>query len=281
MSHKTAEIFRQAAELNRKDPLRQGNVLMFEAGCEIMLTGDIHGHRGNLVRALGYAAPLTDPRRKLILQEIIHGPTDAATGQDLSHELMLRAARMKIANPANVFFLLGNHDVAQAAGNEITKEGCGVCKKFKLSVGVAYGQDAPDILDAINDFLLSMPLAARCPGGQFISHSLPSPGRKKMAGTEILSRPYEQEDLRRGGAVYEWTWGRAQTPELVDELAGQLNAGFFLLGHKHIPEGWEMITPKCAALASDHEKGCLIHFQADEALSDKTIPDHIKRMNTL
>jgi len=206
---------------------------------------------------------------------------DPATGHDRSAELLLRAARLKVQHPRQVLFVLGNHDVAQVTGSEIMKGGRGVCRAFAAGVNFAFGGEGPEVLSAIEKFLLSMPLAIRCPNGVLISHSLPSPSRMKLAGTEILSRPYRDEDLRRGGPVYEWTWGRNQTAEQLDELAAKLGVEFFILGHHHADSGFEMLSPRGMVVMSDHEHGCIVEFVADLALTAEMVGDCVKPIAAL
>lgn len=262
-----ADIFRQAAELNLVDDRRKGNVLHVDIGCPLVVTGDIHGYRPGLTGAIRRAALDADGRRLLVLQEIIHGPPQAPSGHDRSIEPLLRAARMFIAHPRQVLFLMGNHDLAQLTGNEISKDGRGACKAFQAGLDHCMGQDAPEVLQAVREFLQSLPLAAKCPGGVFIAHSLPSPKRMQAAGTDILHRPYRPEDLRRAGAAYEWTWGRGHTAEQLDALAATLGVEFFLLGHQHVAEGFRVVSPRCATLASDHAHGCAMEFGSDDRLT--------------
>jgi len=266
-----ARIFREAAELNAHDERRKGNVVELASGREVIATGDLHGHRGNLRRIISAVDLPNHPDRRLVLQEIIHGPTDARTGHDQSVDVLLRAVRLKIAHPEQVIFLLGNHDVAQATGNEITKAGRGVCESFIRGVQHACGEaDAPDVLEAIDTFLLSAPIAARCPGGVLLAHTLPSPNRMDLAGWDLPAGPYRNEDLRRGGCVYEWTWGRKQTPGQIDRLAEHLGVSFFILAHKGIPTGCEFLSPRAVILTAEHERGCLLRFSSDAALTEET-----------
>ena len=274
MASSVADIFHQAAQHNLTDTRRQGNVINLEAGCEVIVAGDIHGNRTAMSKILSYfSRPAAMPRR-LILQEIIHGPADEQTHQDRSVELLLRAARAKLFSPKEIIFLLGNHDIAQVTGGEITKDSCNTCQAFAEGVKFAFGDvEGEEILQAINDFLMSMPLAVRCPNGVFISHSLPSPKQMAKAGTEILTRPFTCEDLLRGGPVYEWTWGRGQSDKQLDALATELGVNFFILGHRPTPVGCEAIARRAVTVACDHEHGCIVRFVSDQPLDVQTVID--------
>jgi hypothetical protein len=272
-----ANIFREAAELNIGDGRREGNVVELPAGREVIATGDLHGHRENLAKIASFADLPNRKDRLLILQEIIHGPADARTGHDRSVDVLLRAARLKIAYPEQVVFLLGNHDVAQVTGNEITKAGRGVCEAFVRGVEYACGADgAPEVLDAVAAFLLSAPIAVRCPGGVMLTHTLPTPQRMDLAGWDLPAGPYRPEDLRRGGPVYEWTWGRKHTPEQIERLAERLGASFFILAHKGIAAGYKFVSPRAVIITAEHERGCILPFASDAPLTEETARQRLR-----
>ena len=270
-----ADIFRQAAELVTSDPHRDGNIVHLGPQEQIIIAGDIHGNRDNLTKILAYASAGGDSPPTLILQEIIHGPPDVRTGVDRSVELLLRAARLKVSNPANIYFLLGNHDVVQFTDSEITKEGAGVCKGFIEGVNFIYGNDAPEILEAVMEFFRSLPLAIRFENRVLASHSLPSPNRAELAGTDILNRSSQDGDFLRGNPAYEWVWGRNQTPEQLEELAEKLDVDFFVLGHRHIEDGYLMIPQRAISINSNTNNGVVCVFNGDDELSAQNIRKHI------
>lgn len=262
MSSPLADIFRKAAERNTADKQREGNVVRLPS-CEVVVSGDLHGNRANLNRIISYADLGNRPSRRLVLQELIHGPADERTGQDRSIECLLRAARLKLDHPAQVYFLLGNHDIAQAMGGEITKEGRGVCEAFVRGVEHACGGAGPvaqEVLQAAMLFLLSQPMAVRCPGRVLAVHSLPQPARSDLAGELLPGEPYKQADLLRGGRVYEWVWGRGQKAEQIERLAAANDADWFLLGHQPCQTGWTVLSDRAIVLDSQHEHGTVLHL---------------------
>ncbi len=68
----TLEVLRQAADANLATPGRVGNVIEIgpELGDEVMLTGDLHGHRRNFNLIQHIAALESFPRRHLVMQEV-------------------------------------------------------------------------------------------------------------------------------------------------------------------------------------------------------------------
>jgi hypothetical protein len=271
-----ADMFRRAAAIVLQDDRRVGNVVTLPEPVEAVVSGDLHGNRVALDKIIRFAALGRSPQTVLILQELIHGPADERSGKDRSIELLVRAARLFVEDPRHVLFLLGNHDVAQFTGAEITKNGAGVCKGFVEGVRYCFGESADEVLAAAGEFLLALPLAVRCPQGLWLSHSLPAPARTNPQVMEVLHRPYEPADLRRGGGAYEWTWGRAQTPEQIDQLAAELGVEFFLLGHRHSQDGFEIVSPRCVTITSDGAAGCVVRLPCDRPLSSGSLTQYLK-----
>lgn len=281
MAHPVAEIFLTAARHNRTEEHRAGNVIHFRPGEHMIVAGDVHGNRQNLAKILSYADLGRHPARMLVLQEIIHGGATDDKGGDRSFELLMRAARLRNQFPSQVHFLLGNHDIAQLTDNEITKEGAGVCKGFDLGLLHAFQTDAPEVAAAIDEFILSMPLAGRCPNGVFLSHSLPSPGRAQMFDPEVLTRPYLPEDFHRGHGVYELLWGRHHDADTLNQFASLLGATLFINGHQPVECGYTVNHERQLILSSDHPHGALVDFLAEETLTPDDLPGHVKTIMSL
>ncbi|NQU76578.1 MAG: metallophosphoesterase [Planctomycetes bacterium] len=280
MAHPAAEIFATAARQNRDDKHRQGNLLLFGSGEHLIVSGDIHGNRSNLAKIIHYAALSANPARVLVLQEIIHS-TDAHNGAgDRSFELLLRAARLKNRHPNQVCFLMANHDLAQMTGNDITKNGCGACKAFNRAVAEAYGEDAGEIIAAMNEFFCSQPLAAKCPNGVLLSHSLPSPERLKLFDPAVFDRPYRPEDFFRGRSVYELTWGRRHNQAMLDEFADLLGIEVFINAHQPLPQGY-VVNGRQLLIASDHGQGVIVEFDAEEEIRPDMLSKLVKPIAAL
>lgn len=278
MPHPVVEIFQKAAAANLEDTRRKGNVVHLEQGSNCVVAGDIHGYRHGFQKIVRHAELGTYENTRLVLQEIVHGPVDARTGFDRSVELLMRAASLKIKHPDNILFVIANHDVAQISGSEITKAGRGVCKEFLESLKHEFKEHFSEVNKAIEEFICSMPLAVKCANGTLISHSLPSPNRMEMGGTEILNKPYTDQDYLRGNPLYEWVWGRNQTQEQIEKLSQELDVKFFLLAHQHCDDGFVPLGPKAAAVLSDHQHGYITVFDDNVELTGDNIRQYIKPM---
>ncbi|MBT3199827.1 MAG: hypothetical protein HN350_07915 [Phycisphaerales bacterium] len=281
MACPVADIFKQAAELNLSDPRRQGGVVTLESPSHVICSGDIHGYRLALNKIISHANLGANPNAHVILQEILHGPPDERTGQDRSIEQLMRAARLKIEFPQQVLLLMGNHDLAQVAGSEISKYGHGVCKAFISGVEFAFPNDSEEVLEALDEYFFSMPLAVRCPNGVLISHSLPSPNKCDDETFDILNRPITRDDLPRHAPAYNWVWGRRHTEEQLETLAEKLDVEFFLLAHQHTEAGYDIISRRGAVVLSDHANGYVVEFGDHDKLSGDSLKQYMKPLATL
>ena len=64
--------FRKAAEANLTDPVRRGSMLHFSDYNQVVMTGDLHGHRRNFEKIVKYCQLEHTPVRHVILHELIH-----------------------------------------------------------------------------------------------------------------------------------------------------------------------------------------------------------------
>ena len=71
-AQKIVEMFRRAAVANLRTCGREGNVvaLHLQPQTEVLVGGDLHGHRRNFARLLEVAALEAHPQRHLVLQEV-------------------------------------------------------------------------------------------------------------------------------------------------------------------------------------------------------------------
>ncbi|MCP4593591.1 MAG: hypothetical protein GY842_22880 [bacterium] len=254
--------YRQAARENREDPLLRGSLLAFPNYGQVVMTGDLHGHQRNLQRLETYCDLERAGARHVILHELIHEDLSLSTGFDQSHELLLTSARWKCAFPEQVHFLLGNHELAQITGREISKAGRILTTDFACGVVQAYGpEDGREVLASILEFLCSFPLAARTANRVFLSHSLP--GSRDIAAFDptVLERPLTQADLVEGGSAYVLAWGRRHNPEMLARLAEVLDVDLFVCGHQPQETGYHVVDGRLLIIASDHNHGVFVPLE--------------------
>lgn len=253
-----ADTFRQAAALNREDPLLTGSLLTFPAYGQLVMTGDLHGHRRNWERLRRYCDLAQAGARHVILHEIIHEESETFDGPDSSHEMLLEAAQWKIEFPEQVHFLQSNHELAQLTRNEITKNGRRVTVAFEESVAEHYQDRSGRVMTALLEFLASYPLAGRTANRVFVAHSLPSPHELPLFDVRVLARRPTKQDLSERGSAHSLVWGRYHTAATMEELVDLLDADFFICGHQPQETGYDVQHDRLIILASNHNHGVFL-----------------------
>src|SRR5262249_13925371 len=155
------QTLRRACQAFRATPGRRGHIIHLDDAAEVLAVGDLHGHVDNFRRLLTAADLSGQPRRHLVLQELIHGPFRYPAGGDKSHQLVDLLAALKCQYPARVHLLLGNHELAQWTGQWIAKDEMDLNDLFKEGVAAAYGTRAHDVYAAYLDLFAVVPVAVR------------------------------------------------------------------------------------------------------------------------
>lgn len=245
----------EAAQHNLDDSLLSGSLLRFPDYGQVIMTGDLHGHRRNFTKLRRYCDLEHFGARHVMLHELIHEEPETLASLDMSHELLLEAAQWKCEFPDQIHFLLSNHELAQVYSNEITKNGRVVTKDFEAGLRFSYGPDAREVLKAIHTFILSFPLAGRTPNRVFLSHSLPSPRDLPAFDARVFTRRPTEDDLGERGSAHLLVWGRYQTEPALIALQQLLDASFFVCGHQPQETGFDCLHERMFILASEHNHG--------------------------
>ena len=247
----------EAAELMRDDPIRGGSLLSFGSAGQVVMTGDVHGHMRNFEKLQHYCDLQRNPGRSVVLHELMHAEPETPKDLDLSIDVLVRAAEWKCDFPDNVFFLQSNHELSQLCRHEITKGGRSVLRDFERGVEHRYGKRAVEVLAAVDDYLRSLPLAARLANGIFLSHSLPDPLSMSLFDDSIFLRTPNHRDMEPGGSAYSLVWGRFQSAASLDYFAERLGVELFVVGHTPQEMGYGVVG-RMLLLASDHAHGSFL-----------------------
>lgn len=271
--------FEKAARANLDTPGREGNVVVVtpELGDEVMVTGDLHGHRRNFNLIKRTAALDAHPRRHLVLQEVCHGgPTYPQNGGDMSHALLEDVAKLKTEYPERVHFILGNHELAEVADYPIQKNKQMLNLLFRLGLQQMYGAAADKVREAFFPFLKSCPLAVRLPGGIFISHSIPEDCDKRKFDRTIFTRQLDDLDFLERTGVFQLVWGRDYRSENARAFAELVEAEVLLNGHEPCTEGYNAPNKYQVIIDCCSDKGAYVILPTAEPLGQAEILARIK-----
>ena len=267
---------RQAAALNRESELLCGSVLEFPNYGQVVMTGDLHGHRRNFTKLQRFCCLAHTPARHVIIHELIHEEAVTYDDVDSSYELLIDTARWKCEHPDQVHFLMGNHELAQLTGHEIAKNGRIVTYEYERAVHAAYPEQGREVLLAMAEFMRSFALAGRTATGIFLSHSLPGPRELPAFDPTVFSRTPTDEDLTDFGSAYLLVWGRYQTEKELIAFSGMVGAEWFICGHQPQEEGYGVLHDRMIILASDHNHG--VFLPIDLSKTPKSIADLTRRI---
>jgi hypothetical protein len=258
----------QAIRAFRETSARRGHLIDLRSAEEVLVVGDLHGNLSNFTSALRKADLGNHPQRHLALQELIHGPQRYPAGGDKSHQLVDLVAALKCQYPAQVHFLLGNHEHAQATGQAIAKVDWDLNALFREGVGTAYGAHAAAIYSAYRELFTIIPLALRTATRIFISHSLPSEKRLPVFDPALLEKDsYDEEEMQPGGTLHAFLWGRDVRAATAAAFLDKVEADLLITGHIPCDEGYAVPNERQLILDAQGTPACYCLFPANRPLT--------------
>ncbi len=258
------DALRAGAAACRAASCRQGSIEVIEGPGELIATGDTHDHPSNfkaVLSAAGLDGEFGAEEKHLTLHEIIHPdlPESRELPIDMSYRGLTRIAYLKSQYPELVHVLLANHELAQAIGSGIMKNGVRCVAAFNKGVESVFGDESHRVHDAITDLVMSLPIALRCrlPQGDILcSHSLPGPASMGRFDASILDRELTPDDYQpRVGSAHLMVWGRGYDAEQLEDLTERWGVDLFILGHEHAENGFALVEPNALVLNTDHNRG--------------------------
>lgn len=269
------DLLKKAVEANNTDSFRCDNLIRLPASGNLIITGDIHGHRRNFEKIVAFADLDNNPDRHIVLQEIIHGGPEDLQGGCLSYKLLFDVARYKCSFPGQVHIIMGNHATVFINDGEVLKDGKEMNRAMHYAIELEFKDDSDKIVSAMKQFLFSMPLAVRCDTRIWISHSLPNDRFVDKFDEKIMDRQLTPEDIIKPGPAYLLTWGRNHSQSTLDKMAEVLDVDIFVLGHQAQPQGWNRAGKNLIILASDHNHGCLLPVNLAQSYTVEQLIDSI------
>lgn len=240
----------KAAAANLATPGRSGGTVTITSAMadEIMITGDLHGHRKNFNGLRRVADLAKHPRRHLIMQEVCHGGEEYPAGGCMSHAMLEDVAKLKVDFPERFHFLLSNHELSELTDYPIKKGPTLLNLKFRVGLEFMYGPARERVVESYRAFIRTCPLAIRLPGGGFACHTMPQAHLRKFE-MGIFSRELTTTDMSPGGAAFDICWGRDYSEPNAKAFAAQVGATVLLTGHEPVDTGYS--TPNSMQVIFD------------------------------
>lgn len=281
MPQTIVDLLNKGVEANNADKYRRDNLICLPADGDLILTGDLHGHRRNFEKIVAFADLTNNPDRHVLLQEIIHGGPEDSHGGCLSYRLLLDVVRYKLSFPDRVHVILGNHDTAFINKSEVMKNGREMNRSMCQAIEREFPKTCTEIELAMRQYLFSQPLAIRTDSRIWASHSLPTDRFIEKFDPQIFHRSLKIKDVVRPGSAYLLTWGRRHSQALLDKLAEQFDVDVFVLGHQPQETGWKKAGKNLIIIASEHNHGCLIPVDLTKSYSIEQLIESIVLLASL
>lgn len=279
---KLISTIKQAALLQRQQPGRTGRFVELEGCDEILVVGDMHGHLGNFKSVLQLARLGENPRRHVVLQELVHGPFRyPGDGGELSHRLVDVVSAYICQYPGRVHYLLGNHELAQWTHREIAKNNESLNNLFVMGVSTAYPEHTEEVLKAYDDLFASLPVAIRLPNRIFLSHSLPAANRLGNWSLEKLKKEMlNEDDYKLGGIVHSVVWGRDTTESTARAYLDLVEADLLVSGHIPNDIGYDSPNVHQVVLDSKDENAHVLMFPTTGSLTKDQLLKHLIKVGS-
>jgi len=272
--------YEKASEANRSTPGRRGCIVELspETCDELMVTGDLHGHRRNFNLITKKADLANHPRRHLVLQEACHGGlTYPDDGGCMSHAVVEDIAQLKTQFPDRVHFILGNHELAEIGDYPIQKNRKMLNLLFRLGMQTMYGDRADEVRDAMLRFFRTCPIAIRAQQ-VFISHSVPEACDRRPFDVSLFDRTLTDEDFIQRGSLFRLVWGRDYRPENADLFASLVGAQVLINGHEPCANGYNAPNHRQLILDCCGGFSCSVTFPMDNTLDLNAIARRVERL---
>ena len=253
--------FEKGARANREDKCRYGNLIKFSSPGEVIMTGDLHGNEKNFSKLRKYADLGNNPERHLILHEMLHCSQNQSANQCHSYQLLAQVAQLKAEFPHQLHILMGNHAMAQVTKDEILKGGQPMVRALNNAISSTFNENRALVTHALDEFIMSFPIAARSENRIWMSHSLPSMRHLvHFKNSDIFEKKLILEDIKSNPALRALTWDRSHSEKCLDELRTMWEVDYFIGGHQPQSEGCCCNHQRMIILASDHPHGCFLPF---------------------
>ena len=256
--------FEYGARANRDDAWRKGNIIDLTAPGELVMTGDLHGNERNFERLLGYVQLESHPDRHLILHELLHSTNTETLDQCHSYGLLAQAAQAKVRFPDQLHILLGNHAMAQVTRDEVLKNGQPMVRALNTALHAKFHQTAGLVMRALDDFIMSMPIAARTGNRIWLSHSLPSARHLTDFDDFIFEKVLNLDDMKNNPSLHALAWDRSHSEKCLSKLRDLWDVDAFIVGHQPQAQGCCFLHDRLIILASDHSHGCFLPFDLQQ-----------------
>jgi len=288
-SRKHIDLFEEAAAANYSDKYRQGDYLVLPPEGDTIISGDIHGNMENFDLLMEIADLKRNPKRHLVVHELIHNIYREGIMRDKSKEIIVWAAELKCEFPNNFHYVTGNHELAEIQGKGIMKDGIKVPLVFGTAnqKNIKKGNYGSKYRTSAINFLKGLLVGVRHRGGIWMSHSIPSKAMHQFSlslfdgkkATDELTTLVKSQQAYKQSVLEDLTWGRDFSDNLVQAFKTKVNANVIVIGHEFQEKGWHVPHKDMVILDTTGEQGTYLHLRNDKRYTHKEVVQSIQKLH--
>jgi hypothetical protein len=134
---------------------------------------------------------------------------------------------------------------------------------LNTGICVTFAEKAGLVMQALDDYIISLPLAIRTGNRIWMSHSLPSRQHMRDFDDFIFEKVLALDDMKSNPSLHALAWDRVHSRECLEVLRRLWNVDLFITGHQPQEKGFKVVHDHLLILASDHLHGCYLPFGLD------------------
>jgi predicted phosphodiesterase len=206
----------------------------------LLVSGDLHGNGSDLRALVGHFEEelLHDPGTCwVILGDAIHGPDENARDRepelydfpDESWHIIKELGQLRERLPANVYYVLGNHDLAHIGGPRTRKFHADEAAHLESLL-------SEEERVQLRSFFLRSHLAVVAPCGVLLTHGSPDDRLRSLESLGRIELPLRPAQAYEWGIVTSFLTSYGQPPEVTERLLATVRKsvpGIHLVVHGH------------------------------------------------
>jgi hypothetical protein len=218
---------------------------------DLVVAGDLHGNLAHFQCLLDRARLDRNPRRHLVLQELVHGDSHYPNGGCKSHQLIDLVSALKCQYPDRVHLMLGNHELSEVLQRPILKGGVRTSDAFRQGIDTAYAAKGGEVFAAYLKLFEALPLAVKTRNRVFMSHSFPEAEQLEQGFDVSILQSQSLSEIRErdGASLHDLLWGRDSAEATARRFAELVEADLLITGHMPCSAGFR--TPNSLQLILD------------------------------